>query len=199
MGGAFAVVPRYFASSIVQPVSHISACCFSNRDLQGNPWECKVSIPCYGCPPSWPRGMMKEYGHMNWIGWSGYLIPWDVEAYNLLPTCASASSPSPSPATGGGSAIVPSWAAGINSCERETRSMFEILLSMGKDDWFSGGLGSLVQRPYDTWTCFRSHACLDEAGLAGQGHAVCYKRNAADGSWQLWGLQSEVGVSCARR
>jgi hypothetical protein len=54
--------------------------------------------------------------------------------------------------------------------------------------FFSGGLGGEAHGAWKTWSCFRDHPCLDHIQKAGS-DAVCYKRNSADGSWLLWGLQ----------
>jgi hypothetical protein len=131
---------------------------------------------------------MKEYGHTEWIGHSGYTRPWDVEAYLMLPACG---------VQGLGQPGIP---PGVTACEKETRTLKEIHLGppgYKEEGFFQGGMGGMSNGTWTTWGCWRKHACLDSIGLANQGEAVCYKRNSADGSWMLWGLQREVGVGCS--
>ena len=96
----------------------------------------------------------------------------------------------------------PAWSRilpGLAACAMENRTMQEIVKGPGarEQGFFRGGLGGMAGGTFKTWGCWRKHACLDSIGLANQGEAVCYKRNSADGSWMLWGLQREVGVGCS--
>lgn len=86
---------------------------------------------------------------------------------------------------------------GVAACMRENRTMEEIVRGMREEGFFQGGLGGMSNGTWETWGCWRKHACLDSIGLANKGEAVCYKLNSADGSWMLWGLQREVGVGCS--
>ena len=83
-------------------------------------------------------------------------------------------------------------------CTSENRTMLEVI-SLAKEQGFSaGGLAALSEGPWTTWACWQLHPCLESIGMTNQGEAVCYKRNEDDGSWLLWGLQSEVGIQCSR-
>ena len=72
--------------------------------------------------------------------------------------------------------------------------MEEIVRGMREEGFFQGGLGGMSNGTWKTWGCWRKHACLDSIGLANTGDAICYKRGSSDGSWHLWGLQSEIGT-----
>jgi hypothetical protein len=85
---------------------------------------------------------------------------------------------------------------GVAAC-MENRTMREISWGRREEGFFQGGMGGMSDSTWKSWGCWRKHACLDSIGMANKGEAVCYKRNSADGSWMLWGLQREVGVGCS--
>jgi hypothetical protein len=72
----------------------------------------------------------------------------------------------------------------------ETRTMKEII-SGGREasgGFFQGGLGVKAQGDWETYGCWRKHACLDALNASGidtTGDAICYKFNSAQHSWLL--------------
>jgi len=89
-----------------------------------------------------------------------------------------------------------------DACVNETRTMKEII-SGGREasgGFFQGGLGGMAQGDWETYGCWRKHACLDALNAAGidtTGDAICYKFNSAQHSWLLWGLQSSLNLQCS--
>jgi len=89
-----------------------------------------------------------------------------------------------------------------DACVNETRTMQAILLD-GREapgSFFQGGLGRKAQGDWDTYWCWRKHACLDSLNAAGidtTGDAICCKFNSARHSWLLWGLQSSLNLQCS--
>jgi hypothetical protein len=89
-----------------------------------------------------------------------------------------------------------------DACVNETRTMKEII-SGGREasgGFFQGGLGGNAHGDWETYGCWRKHACLDALNAAGvdtTGDAICYKFNSAQQSWLLWGLQSSLNLQCS--
>jgi len=52
------------------------------RDLGGNPWQCRISIPCI-ISNSWGAGHVKH--HDSW----GFFFEFNVRSYSRLPDCPS--------------------------------------------------------------------------------------------------------------